>query len=58
MKHKARQFELGWKEEAFTLAVETAPDWQRIQAEQAQAEKDRAEQQSKHLDLFTENKSK
>lgn len=58
MKHKAQQFELGWSEEAFALVPETATDWQRIQAEQEQIEKDRAEQQRNHLDLFGENNLK
>jgi hypothetical protein len=51
-KHIAPQFELGWKDEPFALIQEQGIDFDRLQREQDQAEKDRSEQSRNHLDLF------
>lgn len=49
-KRTARQNEMEWGEaEDFALIQETAPDFDRIQAEQKQREKDKVESQSKNL---------
>jgi hypothetical protein len=52
MKHHTQQFELGWKEEPFALIQEQGTDFDRIQREREQVEKDRSEQSRNHLDLF------
>lgn len=51
-KHQAPQFELLIPQEPFALIQEQAPDFERLQAEDARREQDRKESQSKNLDLF------
>lgn len=48
-KHKTQQTELGWAAEPFALVQEEAPDFERLAREKEQAERDRAESQSKQL---------
>jgi hypothetical protein len=53
-KHNAPQAELGWAQEPFALIQEQGTDFDRIQREQDQAEKDRIEQSRKQLDMFSQ----
>jgi hypothetical protein len=56
--HNAPQAELGWKEEPFALIQEQGTDFDRLQREREQAEKDRSEQSRNHLDLFAGDQRK
>jgi hypothetical protein len=51
-KHKAKQLECSWGEEAFALAVQTTLDGDRIAAEKTKSEADRKAAEANQAELL------